>query len=153
MWFKYLLCLEVRQCHLSLRACAAAALKDVAAYFTKEQGQVAVSKQTTRIPADLAMFNSHQVRTPPVTFCLSPAGVRCYQHHPREEDNHPYLCKREGLQSEQPRECSGQFLQSGSQTRTRSLFKRLLVCRFSLWNQSVMTRKSSQRTSRWGASQ
>lgn len=32
---------------LSLRACAAAALKDVAAYFTKEHGQVAVSKRTT----------------------------------------------------------------------------------------------------------
>lgn len=31
----------------SLRACASAALKDVAAYFTKEQGQVAVSKRTT----------------------------------------------------------------------------------------------------------
>lgn len=42
-----------------LRACAAAALKDVAAYFTKEQGQVAVSEQTTRIPAD----PGHQVRT------------------------------------------------------------------------------------------
>ncbi|XP_031146476.2 6-phosphofructo-2-kinase/fructose-2,6-bisphosphatase-like [Sander lucioperca] len=28
------------------KACAAAALKDVAAYFSKEQGQVAVSKRT-----------------------------------------------------------------------------------------------------------
>lgn len=35
------------KCNFSLRACAAAALKDVAAYFTKEQGQVAVSKRTT----------------------------------------------------------------------------------------------------------
>lgn len=32
---------------LSLRACASAALKDVSAYFSKEQGQVAVSKRTT----------------------------------------------------------------------------------------------------------
>lgn len=32
--------------NFSLRACAAAALKDVAVYFTKEQGQVAVSKRT-----------------------------------------------------------------------------------------------------------
>lgn len=29
------------------RACAAAALKDVATYFTKEEGQVAVSERTT----------------------------------------------------------------------------------------------------------
>ena len=35
------------KCNFSLRACASAALKDVAAYFTKEQGQVAVSKRTT----------------------------------------------------------------------------------------------------------
>lgn len=40
-----LLCLY--DCNFSLRACAAAALKDVTAYFTQEQGQVAVSKRTT----------------------------------------------------------------------------------------------------------
>lgn len=34
-------------CPSCLRACASAALKDVATYFTKEQGQVAVSKRTT----------------------------------------------------------------------------------------------------------
>lgn len=37
----------VNWCNFSLRACAAAALKDVTAYFTKEKGQVAVSKRTT----------------------------------------------------------------------------------------------------------
>lgn len=30
-----------------VRACAAAALKDVATYFTKEEGQVAVSERTS----------------------------------------------------------------------------------------------------------
>lgn len=34
-------------CVSSLRACASAALRDVAAYFTKEHGQVAVSKRLT----------------------------------------------------------------------------------------------------------
>jgi hypothetical protein len=34
--------------YLPVRACAAAALKDLAAYFTQEQGQVAVSRRTNR---------------------------------------------------------------------------------------------------------
>lgn len=32
---------------MSARACAAAALRDVATYFTKEEGQVAVSERTS----------------------------------------------------------------------------------------------------------
>lgn len=40
-----------------LRACAAAALKDVTIYFTKEQGQVAVSKRTSEnVPLNYLTF-------------------------------------------------------------------------------------------------
>lgn len=34
-------------CNVFVRACAAAALRDVTTYFTKEEGQVAVSERTT----------------------------------------------------------------------------------------------------------
>lgn len=46
------------QSALFLRACAAAALKDVAAYFTQEQGQVAVSMSPA--PAAASAFHCSQ---------------------------------------------------------------------------------------------
>lgn len=49
-------------CHFSLRACAAAALKDVSIYFTKEQGQVAVSKRTSEnVPLNYLTFKKNSV--------------------------------------------------------------------------------------------
>lgn len=38
---------SVNSCRVFVRACAAAALRDVATYFTKEEGQVAVSERTS----------------------------------------------------------------------------------------------------------
>lgn len=49
-------------CNFSLRACAATALKDVTDYFTKEQGQVAVSKRTTETVPLITIKHSHHLR-------------------------------------------------------------------------------------------
>lgn len=73
---KYFLFSAVGQYDFSLRACASAALKDVAAYFTKEQGQVAVSKRTpgSRCSDRLSLKTSQRINNPPPGCCLSHAG-------------------------------------------------------------------------------
>lgn len=48
---------SVNSCRVFVRACAAAALRDVATYFTKEEGQVAVSERTSENPIHFFMLS------------------------------------------------------------------------------------------------